>query len=256
MSITATKLVDQAKSWLGYNEKNGSHKKIIDIYNSHKPLARGYKVKYTDEWCATFVSACAIAAGATDIIPTECGCEQFIRLLQSMGVWEENESVIPKPGWIIMYDWQDNGVGDNKGWADHIGIVEKVSGGVITIIEGNMSEMVGRRNLPANAQYIRGYGKPKYAAETTPAAKPIDKVSILDLVADVMEGKFGTGAARKEALGNRYNEVQAFINHIFSAPVNTLAQEVINGKYGTGKIRKVVLGSRYAEVQKRVNELL
>lgn len=53
-------VVEQAQKWLGYNEGDGSFKQIIDIYNADTPLARGYKVKYTDEWCATFVSACAI----------------------------------------------------------------------------------------------------------------------------------------------------------------------------------------------------
>ena len=59
-----------AQGWLGCKESNGSHKKIIDLYNSHKPLARGYPVKYTDAWCSTFASAVAIKAGLTDIIPT------------------------------------------------------------------------------------------------------------------------------------------------------------------------------------------
>ena len=67
-------ILDLATSWIGRNEKDGTHKYIIDIYNSHKPLARGYKVKYTDSWCATFISALAIKLGYTDIIPTECGC--------------------------------------------------------------------------------------------------------------------------------------------------------------------------------------
>ena len=53
-------VVEQAKKWVGKNEADGSFKEIIDIYNSDTPLARGYKVKYTDEWCAAFVSACAI----------------------------------------------------------------------------------------------------------------------------------------------------------------------------------------------------
>lgn len=68
------KVVQTARSYLGYNEKNGSHREIIDLYNAHKPLARGYAVKYTDAWCATFVSAVAIKCGLTDIMPTECGC--------------------------------------------------------------------------------------------------------------------------------------------------------------------------------------
>ena len=44
MAKYASKVVAQAKAWIGYNEANGSHKAIIDVYNSHKPLARGYKV--------------------------------------------------------------------------------------------------------------------------------------------------------------------------------------------------------------------
>ena len=59
------KVVQTARSYLGYNEKNGSHREIIDLYNAHKPLARGYAVKYTDAWCATFVSAVAIKCGPT-----------------------------------------------------------------------------------------------------------------------------------------------------------------------------------------------
>ena len=68
------KVVNTAVAWLGCKESDGSHKKIIDVYNGHTPRARGYKVTYTDAWCATFVSAVAIKAGYTDIIPLECGC--------------------------------------------------------------------------------------------------------------------------------------------------------------------------------------
>ena len=50
------KVVSIMESWVGWSESNGKFKKIIDIYNNHKPLPRGYKVKYTDEWCATTVS--------------------------------------------------------------------------------------------------------------------------------------------------------------------------------------------------------
>ena len=67
------KVISIAVSWYGRKEADGSHKHIIELYNCHTPLARGYKVKYTDAWCATMVSAAAIEAGYTDIIPTECG---------------------------------------------------------------------------------------------------------------------------------------------------------------------------------------
>lgn len=165
MAKYASKVVEQAKAWLGCNESDGTHKKIIDVYNSHKPLARGYKVKYTDAWCATFVSAVAIKVGYTDIIPTECGCQKMIDLFKKIGAWVESDSRVPKPGDIIFYDWEDSGKGDNTGSANHVGIVEKVSGSTITVIEGNYSNSVKRRTIAVNGKYIRGYGVPKYVEE-------------------------------------------------------------------------------------------
>lgn len=164
------KVVSIAESYIGCKESNGSHKKIIDLYNSHKPLARGYKVKYTDAWCSTFASAVAIAAGLTDIIPTECGCEKHIALFKKLGRWQENDAHVPSAGDYIFYDWQDNGAGDCTGAADHVGIVEKVAGNTITIIEGNYSNAVKRRTLAVNGRYIRGYGVPDYASKATGAA--------------------------------------------------------------------------------------
>lgn len=173
---TAERLIAQAKTWLGCKESNGSHKKIIDKYNAHKPLPRGYAVKYTDEWCATFVSACAIATGMDDIIPLECSCEQFISIAKKMGIWIEDESIKPEPGYIILYDWQDTGKGDDKGLADHIGIVYEVKDGKIHVIEGNKGEAVATRLISINARYIRGYVAPKYdKADQIAQDKPVTK---------------------------------------------------------------------------------
>lgn len=159
--------VTMAQSYLGFNESNGSHKKIIDIYNAHKPLARNYKVKYTDAWCATFVSAMAIKCGLTDIMPTECGCGQMIQLYANKGRWKESDSYVPEPGDIIMYDWDDTGKGDCTGWPEHVGICVSVSGGAIRVIEGNISNSVGYRNISVNGKYIRGYCLPDFASKAT-----------------------------------------------------------------------------------------
>ena len=155
-------IVDMMVSWIGCKEGDPVHKHIIDTYNSHKPLARGYKVKYTDSWCATTVSAAAIECGYTSIIPTECSCQQMIDLLKVMGIWVENDAYVPKPADIIFYDWQDSGAGDNVGWSDHVGIVEKCDGNIIVAIEGNNKDGVNRRSIQVNGKYIRGYGVPRY----------------------------------------------------------------------------------------------
>ena len=167
-------VVSIMKGWLGWSEANGKHKKIVDIYNNHKPLARGYKVQYTDEWCATAVSAAFIKAGLTDIGFTECSCNRMIDLYKAKGRWEERDSYVPKIGDILMYDWQDNGIGDNVGSADHVGLVAAINSTRLTIIEGNKNESVSYRSINANGKYIRGYCLPDYASK---ASKPVEIVS-------------------------------------------------------------------------------
>lgn len=262
--MLAKNVVAQAQAWLGRNEGSAGHKEIIDIYNSHKPLPRGYKVKFpTDDWCAAFVSAIAVKLGCTDIIPTECSCGRMIELLQAKGVFDENDARVPNPGDIIFYDWGDSGKGDNRGWPEHVGIVEKVSGNTITVIEGNISNTVGRRTIAVNGKNIRGYGVPKYETE-----KPkIVLKTVTEVAKDVINGLYGNGSARKaklEAEGYNYREVQNEVNRLLKAPakksVTEIAKEVINGKYGNGAERKrripAETGYTYAEVQNEVNRIL
>lgn len=152
-----------AEKWLGCRESDGSHQPIIDLYNGHEPLAQGYLVQYTDQWCATFVSAAAIAAGRTDIIPTECGCQRQIGLFQKLGRWQEDDGYVPLPGDIIYYSGA-GGIGDNTGWSDHVGIVVGTWGPFIKTIEGNYGNRVTYRYIPINAANIRGFALPDYAS--------------------------------------------------------------------------------------------
>ena len=223
MAKTASAIIAQARAWVGKKEADGTHKSIIDVYNSHKPLARGYKVKYTDAWCATFVSAVAIKCGATDIIPTECGCGQMIALFKNLGEWNESDSRTPQPGDIIFYDWNDTGTGENTGWPDHVGIVESVSGGKITVIEGNKDNAVARRTIAVNGRYIRGYGVPKYDKEASAGAAEGTK-SVAEVAKEVIAGKWGNGTDRKNrltAVGYDYDKVQGEVNATLSGSKNT-----------------------------------
>ena len=158
-------VVNVMRGWLGYSEKNGKFRSIIDLYNTQRPLPRGYKVQYTDEWCAATVTAAGIQAGLHDIILGECSCSRMIVLYQAVGRWMENDAYRPQPGDIIMYDWDDTGAGENKGAPEHVGIVAEVNGNTLTIIEGNKGQAVATRTMAVNGRYIRGYCLPDYAGK-------------------------------------------------------------------------------------------
>lgn len=217
MAKTASTALAQAREWIGRNEADGTHKGIIDVYNGHTPIARGYKVKYTDAWCATFVSAVAIRCGLTEIIPTECGCGQMIELFRALGEWQESDSRTPAPGDVIFYDWDDTGAGDCTGWPDHVGFVESVSGGKITVIEGNKNNAVGRRVLAVDGRYIRGYGVPRYAEESGADAAGSGAKTVAAVAKEVIAGAWGNGEERKERLtaaGYDYQAVQDKVNRL------------------------------------------
>jgi hypothetical protein len=213
MAKYANEVIKQAQAWVGRCESDGTHRAIIDLYNAHKPLPRGYRVKYTDEWCATFVSAVAVKLGYADIIPPECSCQRMIDGFKRIGAWIENENRTPNPGEIVFYDWQDSGNGDGQGWADHVGIVEKVVDKTITVIEGNYNKAVKRRNLAVNGRYIRGFAVPRYDRENAATAKK----SATEVAREVIAGKWGNGADRKNRLekaGYDYKTIQTEVNKL------------------------------------------
>ena len=161
------KFVNKAIEYVGVAEGSSKHKYIIDTYNKIVPLPVNYKVKYTDAWCATFVSAIAKLCGLLDVVPAECSCNRQIALAKKMGIWVENDAYVPKIGDIILYDWDDNGIGNDTGSSEHVGIVVSVSGNTIKVIEGNYNDKVGYRNIAINGRYIRGFICPKFASKAT-----------------------------------------------------------------------------------------
>ena len=186
------KVAATARAWLGAVQGDARHKQIIDIYNNYSPKNRGYKMTYTDAWCAAFTSAVGIQLGYADIIPPECSCGYMIDLFRKSAVsrWEENDAFVPQPGDIVMYYWADGtdfATTDQQGWPDHVGIVTAVNSSALTIVEGNNSKAVRERSLQVNGRYIRGYCLPAYwiKAEATPEATPLG---------DASEGKPDEGA--------------------------------------------------------------
>lgn len=72
-------------------------------------------------------------------MPMEISCYYLIEAAKKMGCWQENDAYVPSPGDGILYDWQDNGIGDNTGNPDHVGTVIEVhkESGYMVVEEGN-----------------------------------------------------------------------------------------------------------------------
>lgn len=193
-------IVDTVNSLQG----ESGHKKVVEVYNSQDKLPRGYRLKLSDAWCAATVSAVFLMNGCNAF--SECSCQEMIKKAQAVGMWVENDNYRPSVGDVMLYDWQDSGSGDNKGVADHVGIVVETSGETIYVREGNKSGSIGNRVMRVNGRYIRGYITPRYEVadqiytEDTPLRVLVD---------DIIMGRLGDGAVRKN---NIYNVIQGLVN--------------------------------------------
>ena len=127
-------MVSKARSFLGYNEANGSYK----LFTNGR----------TEAWCADFVS----------YIARQCGMKNFnFRSVQQIVDWGRNNnrfSSTPKVGDAIIFKGWDAKRGT---YASHTGIVTKVANGRVYTIEGNTSDKVAERSYALNDSKITGY---------------------------------------------------------------------------------------------------
>lgn len=195
---------DFAKNFIGYREGGAKHKEIVDTYNKITPLPRGYKVKYSDSWCAVFVSYVLSKCGATKRV-YECSANEMRRLCIKQGVYTNNTSN-PKKDDIIFYCWGSNGI------ANHVGFVYKVNDKTITTIEGNKDDKVDTRTINRNNKSIIGY-----ATIPSNTTTKTTKLSNEEIAKRVIQGKYGNGNARKAkltSLGYDYNTIQKLVNQM------------------------------------------
>lgn len=239
MGYSRQAVVDLAKSWVGKKESDGSHKSIIDIYNSYDgKLPRNTKMEYDWAWCACMWSALAIKLGYTAIMPIEISCYYLINEAKKMGCWVENDDYVPSPGDAVLYDWDDTGAGNNVGVPDHVGVVEYVSDGYISVIEGNYSNSVKRRTISINGRYIRGFITPKYDNGVVEAPAQESGKSIDTIAHEVINGIWGNGEDRKnklEAAGYNYSEVQSRVNEILNGSATSSSNSNQNPNRPTSK---------------------
>ena len=186
-----------------------THEEAIKIYNSQKKLPRGYKMTMNAPWCAAWVSAVLIKAGVK--INYDCSCSELIKL--NKDIWIEDDNYMPKIRDLIIYDWQDSGLRDNKDTPDHVGIVHQVKNNSFSVIERNKGNAVDYRIMQKNGKYIRGFITPRYEEKKYCRGDVKDDVKIiqaylkgLGFYKDKIDGSFGknTEAAVKKWNKNNF----------------------------------------------------
>lgn len=194
------KLVSIAKQKIGIREGTGAHIALVNEYNSIRPLPQGYRLKTSDSWCAAFVSVCAKEAGLADF-PFECS----VRRMYNKAKAAKRTSKTPKVGSLVVYDWGTNGT------LDHIGIIESIDGDILTVIEGNFANAVGRRKISKKSAVIYAY----IATNAEDIPEDLTRVALA-----VIRGEYGTGNTRRvklAAAGYDYKAVQAEVNRIYKS---------------------------------------
>lgn len=164
IASAVTKIVQLAVSFKG--ERNS----VVDIYNTYLPRPRGYRVKYEDQLCATFVSSLFIKMGWTDIVPPECGAQQLFNNMTALDRSVIDRSRVPNPGDLIFF-------GPSNGRIQHVGIVTEVQNGK-QIYYYDIQSVVGRHTCPVGYSWIKGYGMPDYASKDYPVPEPTPQTVI------------------------------------------------------------------------------
>ncbi len=183
--------------------------------------------------------------------------------------------------------WQKGATLSGNDGAGHVAVVERIDSAnqIYTSESGYGSSAFwnsirrndnGRWGL-GNGYTFRGciinpvIGDVHYVAPVKPQpstpSSDINNKSVDELAKEVINGKYGNGDERKNALGSRYSEVQAKVNELLSGnkptttlqpstpsvDILTLVKKTIRGDFGNGQARRNALGSNYDEVQRQVN---
>jgi hypothetical protein len=142
LSDAVIRMINEAASHVGYRE-GANNANMFSAYFGRPP----------EPWCADFVSYCATRAGLS---MNTASAQRVQDIITQRGRWKGLSN--PQPGDAVTFNW----AGNRSGVADHVGLVEKtytVNGTLyVQTIEGNKSDMVGRRQFPFNASFVKGYG--------------------------------------------------------------------------------------------------
>ena len=157
------KIVSWAKSQIGYREGDSNWNK----YAVGKTGAYGWDVQ-NQPWCDVFVDVgfvdCFGAENASKMTYQPKGgfsalCSASANYYKANGAWFSTPSV----GDQVFFNY--------SGGINHTGIVVEVTGGIVSCIEGNSSDMVRQNNYRVNDPCIAGFGRPNWSVVSTQNAQ-------------------------------------------------------------------------------------
>ena len=174
-AATGAEVVKIAVSQEGYHEKASNkdldsftansgtynytkyHRDLINWGNTW--VRNGDNDGESSAWCAYFVWWCMQSAGVPNsIFPRGYARADYLaEKFENMGRYKSRGNYTPVSGDVIFFDNNYNNS------ADHVGIVEYTSGGVVYTIEGNSSDKVAKRHYDLNQANVLGYGVVDYA---------------------------------------------------------------------------------------------
>ena len=99
------RVIRAASNLVGTSTGSAAHQRMVEDYNSVKPLPVGYAVKNTDDWCDIFVTVVFQREGLSHLVGRECGVERHIQIFKKLGIWNEDGTTTPQSGDIITFNW-------------------------------------------------------------------------------------------------------------------------------------------------------
>lgn len=204
-------MIKEAEKYL--NADQATKFRLMDYYNNncypYVDPKRKYKIQRSDNWCAMFTTVIAHRCGiGSDRFPYEVSVFFQMEKAKRMGIFYTDRSKI-QPNDLIIYDW------DRNGTMDHVGIVVSSGSESIRVIEGNKNDSVGCRIVPLHSTAVVGFISTGYSAPqadlVTP--EPTEDERIGKLAKETIQGRYGNGNERKQALGKDYERVQAWITN-------------------------------------------
>ncbi|MFI6512532.1 CHAP domain-containing protein [Streptosporangium sp. NPDC050855] len=156
-------LLRTIKTEIGYREGPGRQSKFGEWYSVNVVKDPQYR---TAPWCGMFIAWAAEKAGVQQYVGQFAWTPSHGRWFETNGAWSRT----PEPGALVFFDWSG---GKDIGGIDHVGVVERVEGGTIHTIEGNV-DRVWLKRKKRDQDKVVGYGLPRKVKEHLAGAVPGD----------------------------------------------------------------------------------